>query len=149
MANWRMAYPKNYLLYHNPTKMEQEFWEVAESGLIATNKESVAETATKEGGIIWCVGREDLEDSKEKRYVLYQRLEPEKVDYNKPGDGFKVTVKGRCTFPKGAERDITDAPYFPKVKKLISLGLQGFSDPEVIAGFEAIYAEELQKAASS
>ncbi len=51
------------------------------------------------------------------------------------------------TFPPNAERDITDTPYFPQVRKLISLGLQTLSNHEVIAAFETIYGEELEKLA--
>lgn len=138
-----MPRTQNYFLYHNPSTMGRGFrGGVAASGLISTDKETVAERAINENGVIWCVGRDTPKD---KRYYLYQRVMAENSKYNRPDEGFRITVIGKPTFPLNAERDITDAPYFPQVKKLISLGLQTLSNRDVIAAFEAIYNEEKEK----
>ena len=138
-----MARLRHYFLYHNPVTMGRDFrGPVAASGLLSTDKVGVAEQAINDGGIIWCVGRENPKD---KRYYLYQRVIAQNSKYNRPDEGFRITVIGKPTYPLNAERDITDTPYFPQVKKLISLGLQTLSSREVIAAFETIYGEELDK----
>lgn len=133
-----MARTVNYVLYHNPASMGIGFrGEVAESGMIATNKEAVAERAATEGGIIWCIGRPD---SKSKRYFLYQRIVDTRCSYGRSDDEFRVTLTGKPTFRDGYEKDITDEPYFPKIKKLLSLGLQSVSDRDILDAFEQEFA---------
>ncbi|WP_146160763.1 hypothetical protein [Deinococcus arcticus] len=129
----------NYILYHNPATMGRGFrGAVATSGMIATNKEAVAERAANEGGVIWCVGRAS---AREKRYFLYQRIVDTRCSYAKDAEDFRVTLTGRTTLRQGYEKDITDEPYFPQVKKLLSLGLQSLGDRTILAAFEAEYEE--------
>ncbi|GGS05610.1 hypothetical protein [Deinococcus sedimenti] len=110
--------------------------EVASSGVIATNKEAVAERAANEGGVIWCVGRAS---AREKRYFLYQRIVDTRCRYARDADDFRVTLTGRTTLKRGFQKDITDEPYFPEVKKLLSLGLQSLGNRKILADFEAAY----------
>jgi len=132
-----MARVANYILYHNPVTMGQGFrGEVAASGKVATNKEAVAERAANEDGVIWCVGRAS---AREKRYFLYQRIVGTRCSYAKSADEFRVTLTGMPTFHLDFEKDITDEPYFPEVKKLLSLGLQSLGNREILADFEAEY----------
>lgn len=138
-----MAIHEDYLIYHNPTAMGTEFDEIAQSGHVATNKVSTADKTMENRGIIWCVGRRD--DGKLKRFYLYQRIVEPIAYENKTDDGFKVTLKGKPTFRVGFEREITNEPYFPKVKKLLSLGLQRLTDPEVLTAFRSVFEDAKAK----
>lgn len=138
-----MPINEDYLLYHNPTTMETSFRKIAGSGQVATNKVGTANTAMENRGIIWCVGRRDK--GKEKRFYLYQRIIEPIAYENREDDGFKMTLRGQTTFSSTFERDITDEPYFPHIKKLLSLGLQRLTHTDVLAAFRAIYAEEKAK----
>ena len=138
-----MPINEDYLLYHNPTKMETPFRDIAGSGSVSTNKVGTANNAMENRGIIWCVGRRDK--GKEKRYFLYQRIIEPIAYENKDNGGFKMTLRGQITLSPTFERDITDEPYFPHIKKLLSLGLQRLTHNDVLAAFRAIYAEEKAK----
>lgn len=137
-----MAIREDYLLYHNPTSMGREFSEIAQSGLALTNKVGVANRAVANRGIIWCVGRRDIlsNGKKEKRFFLFQCLvEPVAYENSDPEEGFKVTIKAHTTFRPGEELDITDEPYLPEIKKLVSLGFQRLTNKEVTAAFRLAY----------
>lgn len=129
---------KNYVMYHNPDTMGREFREIAMSGRVLTNKETTAERAANEGAVIWCVGRRS---GVIKRYFLYQRIVDTRCDYAKQHEiekgNFRIILSGKPTMPADYEKDITDEPYFPEVKKLLSLGLQPLVKTEVISAFES------------
>lgn len=127
----------HYVMYHNPDSMGYSFRDITEP-CIMTNKEAAAKKA-EVSGMIWCIGRDG------DRYFLYQRLVDTRLK-NVQDSYFKFSLCGKDTFPKGHELDITDKPYMPQIKKILSLGLQRFHDQKIIDEFEAEY-NQARKAA--
>lgn len=132
-------------MYHNPDTMEIGCDEVADSGVVATNKEGIANQIRQEGNaILWCIGR-TLEEDEEDIFWLYQRIESPTVE---EGDGvFAIHLVGTPTFPENASAmvDVTEKPYFPKLEKLLRFGVQRINDNALIGDLQAEFTKVWRK----
>ncbi|WP_424950276.1 hypothetical protein [Deinococcus sp.] len=139
----------HYFLYRNPATMGSEFWEIAQSGCISTNKETTAENAARDGGIIWCVGKKGK--GKTAKYYLYQRIVDTRCQYAKHDEteegAFRVSLCGRPTFAIGFEKEITNEVYFQEIRdsRILTLGLQlmGLKQKKTLEAFHVEYARTL------
>lgn len=135
----------HYIMYHNPDTMGCgcDHPEMRGSGIVATNKESVANQIAADGdAVIWCVGRTDIEGD-EDNFYLYQRIDLPTVEEG--DEDFSVHLVGTPRVPSGKRTNITDRAYFPKIEKLLRFGVQPIYDQELIASLEKEFATLCRK----
>lgn len=103
-------------------------------GTVATNKEPVANQIAQDGGIIWCIGRDDEEDD---TFYLYQRIDNPTAEVG--DEEFSVYLVGTPMFPPEGNVVLNDKPYFGRLEDALYKGVQLLMDSEIIADFEAEY----------
>ncbi|WP_152544816.1 hypothetical protein [Deinococcus phoenicis] len=127
--------PRHYTMYHNPETMGFGCFDIEDKeegrGIVATNKEHVANQIAQDGGVIWCIGRADEEDD---TFYLFQRIDNPTVE---SGDEvFSVHLVGTPVFPRKGSVVLNDKPYFGRIEDALHKGVQLLTDSEIIADFE-------------
>ena len=129
--------PRHYTMYHNPETMGYGCFDIEDDdgrGTVATNKEHVANQIAEDGGVLWCIGRDDEDDD---TFYLYQRIDNPTAEVG--DEEFSVYLVGTPVFPPDASVALNDKPYFGRIEDALYKGVQLLTDSEIIADFEAEY----------